>query len=125
MTPSEMPRESAPADAARRSFIEQYGKLALATPAAMYALMSPRRAQAQVTSNGVTACIVGLEISPGRSCTVDIPGVGGDNDLFEVLSSGWAAYGGGVASAEYILGLNGFRAERIPGADNWRITEVS
>ncbi len=56
-------------DAARRQFIEKYGPLALATPAALYALMSPRRAQAQITSNTGASCAVGQVYGSGGSCT--------------------------------------------------------
>ncbi len=86
MTPSETPQEQAPADAARRQFIEKYGPLALATPAAMYALMSPRRAQAQVVSVYDGICNPGQDYIPGGSC--DFSANEPNDSRFEVTAVG-------------------------------------
>ncbi len=118
LPPSETLRESEPADAARRRFIEQYGKLALATPAAMYALMSPGRAQAQVTSLG--ACAMFMVLTPGQSCTFD-------GDVFQVQADGTAIYTTEDISFsdDLVVNVSGFRAERQPGSDSWQITLLS
>ena len=69
---------------------------------------------------GGGACVVGLELSPGQFCTVDIPGVSVGSNRFEVRSDGRGCYGGSICAGNS-LNLNGFRASSISGTDNWRI----
>jgi len=66
------------------------------------------------------ACVVGLELSPGQFCTVDIPRVSVGSNRFEVRSDGFGCYGGSICAGTG-LNLSGFRATRISGTDNWRI----
>ena len=69
------------------------------------------------------ACVVGLELSPGQFCTVDIPGISVGSNRFEVRSDGRGCYGGSICAGNG-LNLGGFRASRISGTDNWRIDAV-
>ncbi len=119
MTPAETLREQAPADAARRRFIEQYGKLALVTPAAMYALMSPRRAQAQVTSLG--DCYNGLNVFASQSCSTT------NGNRFIVSSDAQSAEYDGVTYTDAFTRPDGFIAApvTVPGLpDRWLVSGV-
>ncbi len=137
MTPSETPREPAPADAARRQFIEKYGPLALATPAAVYALMSPGRAQAQIGSGPLIsqgACQLGVLYVPGQYC--DIQGtttsIAGVPFRFSVLWNGEASWENLDSGETYtsssedteVLWHPYFKAQRIPGS-GWNIIQAS
>ena len=66
------------------------------------------------------ACVVGLELSPGQFCTVDVAGFQLGSNRFEVTSDGRGCYGGSICSGRSV-NINGFRATRISGTDNWRI----
>ena len=65
-------------------------------------------------------CVVGLVLSPGQFCTVDVPGISVGSNRFEVMSDGRGCYGGSLCAGNG-LNLSGFRAARISGTDNWRI----
>ena len=65
-------------------------------------------------------CVVGLELSPGQFCAVDIPGVSVGSNRFEVRSDGRGCYGASICAGNS-LNLNGFRASRISGTNRWRI----
>ena len=69
------------------------------------------------------ACVAGMVLSPGQFCTVDIPGFSFGSNRFEVTSDGRGCYGGSFCAGNS-LNLNGFRASRISGTDNWRIDAV-
>ena len=75
---------------------------------------------ASTDPDGDDACSVGLVLSPGDYCTVDIPNINVGTDRFRVTSSGSACYGGLCFSGES-LNLNGFRASRISDTNDWRI----
>ncbi len=63
----------APPVAGRRDFIGRYGSLAMVTPVAVHAMMSPNRAQAQVSSVSVADCVVqngAIAVSDGNSCRI-------------------------------------------------------
>ena len=65
------------------------------------------------------ACFVGQELSPGQSCTVDIPNVNVGSNRFEVRSDGFGCYGNICAGTG--MDLNGFQASKIEGTSRWRI----
>ena len=65
------------------------------------------------------ACAVGQELSPGQSCTVDIPNVNVGSNRFEVRSDGSGCYGNICAGTG--VNLNGFQASKIAGTSRWRI----
>ncbi len=69
--------------------------------------------------DGDDACSVGLVLSPGDYCTVDIPNISVGTDRFRVTSSGSGCYGGLCGGRS--LNLNGFRASRISDTNDWRI----
>jgi len=66
-----------------------------------------------VVTTHAGACRVGLTLGPGGSCDVG-------SDRFEVLSDGRGRYGCCITAGTGI-NVNGFRANRISGTDNWRI----
>ena len=66
------------------------------------------------------ACRVQQVLSPGDSCTVDVPFIIGQHNRFEVQADGSACWGGGFCAGTG-LNLNGFEAHRISGTDDWYI----
>ena len=66
-----------------------------------------------VVTTHAGACTVDLRLGPGGSCDVG-------SDRFEVLSDGRGRYGCCITAGTGI-NINGFRANRISGTDNWRI----
>ena len=69
-----------------------------------------------------SACRVGMVLNPGDYCTVDIPNISVGTDRFRVTSSGSGCYGGLCGGRS--LNLNGFRASRISGTNDWRIDSL-
>ena len=69
--------------------------------------------RAPTTGSSSGTCFVGQELRPGDSCTVG-------SDRFQVLSDGRGRYGCCITAGTGI-NINGFRASRISGTDNWRI----
>lgn len=65
------------------------------------------------TTTASDACEVGQQLRPGESCTFG-------SDRFEVRSNGQGCYNGSICAGSG-LNINGFRASRISGTDNWRI----
>ncbi len=65
------------------------------------------------------ACFVGQELSPGQSCTVDIPNLHVGSNRFEVRSGGSGCYGSICAGTS--MDLNGFQASKIAGTSRWLI----
>ncbi len=66
-----------------------------------------------VVTTHAGACTVGLRLGPGGSCDVG-------SERFQVLSDGRGRYGC-CFTAGTGININGFRANRISGTDNWRI----
>ena len=74
------------------------------------------------SSSAGGACSVGQELSPGQSCTVDIPNVNVGSNRFEVRTDGSGCYGNICAGTG--LNLNGFQANKIAGTSRWRINAL-
>ncbi|MCY3732332.1 MAG: hypothetical protein OXF98_13415, partial [Rhodospirillaceae bacterium] len=66
-----------------------------------------------VVTTHAGACTVDLRLGPGGSCDVG-------SDRFQVLSDGRGRYGCCITAGTGI-NINGFRANRISGTDNWRV----
>jgi len=66
-----------------------------------------------VVTTHAGACRVGLTLGPGGSCDVG-------SDRFEVLSDGRGRYGCCITGGTGI-NVNGFRANRISGTNDWRV----
>ena len=66
-----------------------------------------------VVTTHAGACRVELTLGPGGSCDVG-------SDRFEVLSDGRGRYGCCITAGTGV-NVNGFRASRISGTNNWRI----
>lgn len=66
-----------------------------------------------VVTTHAGACRVGLTLGPGGSCDVG-------SDRFEVLSDGRGRYGCCITAGTGI-NVNGFRASRISGTNDWRV----
>ena len=70
-----------------------------------------------VVTTHAGACRVALTLGPGGSCDVG-------SDRFEVLSDGRGRYGCCITAGTGV-NVNGFRASRISGTNNWRIDALS
>ncbi len=66
-----------------------------------------------VVTTHAGACTVGLRLGPGGSCDVG-------SERFQVLSDGRGRYGCCITAGTGI-NVNGFRASRLSGTNNWQI----
>ncbi len=67
-------------------------------------------------------CRVDQVLSPGQSCSVDVPGVSVGSNVFEVTSDGRGCFGSICSGGS--ININGFRASRVEDTSNWRIDSL-